>query len=268
MAQDLIQLCVQVPAQQDQNWMRALRIGYLRACVFYSDDDRDGSIGFAETSQPSGPKGLLGLYVQGESTSTTSPIRQDVFDSACSDTLTEKKNMTLLFQAGSGTHPERAISLAFRMNDHVYWPPYTFCVIMRSAIHCAHSLNVESAQVLKMHCKKNTYVTSRSADPDLMIAAVFAGIPTRDSSVNVLSTAAMLLMQAEANMTRTAAATIVAEKTGLPLGRVHGLDWLQVLTLGEDGQDVSAVDTGLVSFPLVFGAPPLCTGRVSDGWWQ
>lgn len=84
--------------------MRALRIGYLRACVFFSDDNLDGSIGFDETSQPSGPKGLVGLYVQGESTSTTSPIRQDVFDTACSDTLTEKKNMTLLFQAGTGWH--------------------------------------------------------------------------------------------------------------------------------------------------------------------
>ena len=71
-----------------------------------------------------------------------------------------------------------------------------------------------------------------------MRAACFAGIPTRDSSVNVLSTAAVLLMQAEANMTRTEAATIVAEKAGVPLGRVHGLDWLQVVALGEDGDVV------------------------------
>lgn len=91
-----------MPAEEDRNWMRALRIGYLRACVFFSDENLDGSISFDEISQPSGPKGLVGLYVQGESTSTTSPIRQDVFDVACSDTLTGKKNMTLLFQAGSG----------------------------------------------------------------------------------------------------------------------------------------------------------------------
>lgn len=82
--------------------MRALRIGYLRSCVFFNDENADGSISLGETSQPSGTKGLVGLYVQGETTSTTSPIRQDDIDTACVDTLTGKQNMTLLFQAAAG----------------------------------------------------------------------------------------------------------------------------------------------------------------------
>lgn len=79
-----------------------------------------------------------------------------------------------------------------------------------------------------------------------------AGIPTQDSSVNVLSTAAVLVMQSEVNMTRTAAATIVAEKAGVPLGRVHGLDWLQILTTDKDADRDPAVDTGLVSTQHLF----------------
>lgn len=80
---------------------------------------------------------------------------------------------------------------------------------------------------------------------------VDAGIPTQDSSVNVLSTAAVLIMQSEVNMTRTAAATIVAEKTGVPLGRVHGLDWLQILTMDKDADRNPVVDTGLVRSHLL-----------------
>eukprot|EP00892_Ulva_mutabilis_P009928 jgi/Ulvmu1/7307/UM035_0096.1 len=166
------------PPAQERNWMLALRIGYLRSCVFFNDENVDGSISLGETSQPSGSKGLVGLYVQGETTSTTSPIRQDVIDTACVDTLTDKQNMTLLFQAA-------------------------------------------------------------------------AGIPTQDSSVNVLSTATVLLMASESNMTRTTAATVVAEKTGVPLGRVHGLDWLQSLTNGDDSEHDAALDTGLVSTALI-----------------
>ena len=82
-----------------------------------------------------------------------------------------------------------------------------------------------------------------------LIGTVSVGIPTQDSSVNVLSTVAVLLMDSEANLSRTAAATVVADRTGLPLGRVHGLDWLQVLTLGEDSEHASAVETGLVCHP-------------------
>jgi hypothetical protein len=79
--------CVQSVSEDQFKPMRGLRVGYMRQCVFFVDDDGDGkpSFGAGERSQPSGPRGEVALFVPGES-----------------DTLSAKHNSSLLMRAPRG----------------------------------------------------------------------------------------------------------------------------------------------------------------------
>jgi hypothetical protein len=84
--------------------MRAVRVGYLQQCVFFDDANGDFTVSVStERSQPTGPKGEVVLYVQGESETTLHTIRQDSLDPSCIDSLTSKKNSRILFSIASGT---------------------------------------------------------------------------------------------------------------------------------------------------------------------
>lgn len=94
--------CVQSFA--DFQPLRAVRVGYMRSCVFFGDDNGDArpSISLGERSQPTGPHGELALYLPGEVTTLASPVRQLFNETACSDTLSGKRRMSLLFQIAPG----------------------------------------------------------------------------------------------------------------------------------------------------------------------
>lgn len=87
--------------------MRAVRVGYLQQCVFFEDANGDSVLGLSsgEKSQPSGPKGEVSLYVEGETETTQYTIRQDIVDPACEDTLTTKKSARMLFSVAAGAVP-------------------------------------------------------------------------------------------------------------------------------------------------------------------
>ena len=82
----------------------ALRVGYLRACVFFSDDNNNGvaDIGIGERSQPSGPGGEVSLFLPGESETLVVPIRQEPFVPECDDSLSAKTNPALQMRASAG----------------------------------------------------------------------------------------------------------------------------------------------------------------------
>ena len=84
--------------------MRALRVGYLQQCVFFDDanGDFEPSISAGEKSQPSGPKGEVNLYLQGESETTSHTIRQDSEDTPCTDSFTDKTEGRILFSMAPG----------------------------------------------------------------------------------------------------------------------------------------------------------------------
>lgn len=82
----------------------AVRVGYARACVFFSDDNNNGqaNIEIGERSQPSGPRGEVSLFLPGESSTLVAPIRQEPFVPECDDTLSAKTNAALQFRASAG----------------------------------------------------------------------------------------------------------------------------------------------------------------------
>ena len=84
--------------------MRAIRVGYLQHCLFF--DDANGnfqpSISLGEKIQPSGLKGEVDLYLQGDSETTQHTIRQDSDDPECTDTFTKKTNGRILFSMAPG----------------------------------------------------------------------------------------------------------------------------------------------------------------------
>ena len=84
--------------------LRAVRVGYMRSCVFFGDDNGDGrpSISLGERSQPSGPHGELALFLPGEAPTLASPVRQLFNETDCVDTLSGKRRMALLFQISEG----------------------------------------------------------------------------------------------------------------------------------------------------------------------
>lgn len=84
--------------------LRAVRVGYMRSCVFFGDDNGDErpSISLGERSQPTGSHGELALYLPGEAVTLASPVRQLSNESDCSDTLSGKRRMALLFQIPAG----------------------------------------------------------------------------------------------------------------------------------------------------------------------
>ena len=84
--------------------MRAIRVGYLQQCLFFDDanGDFEPNVSLGEKSQPSGPKGEVNLYLQGDSETTQHTIRQDSDDPECTDTFTEKTNGRILFSMAPG----------------------------------------------------------------------------------------------------------------------------------------------------------------------
>lgn len=92
--------------QEDDSYspLIAIRVGYLRACVFFSDDNNNGQADLAlgERSQPSGPRGDVSLFLPGESATLVSPIRQEPFAPECDDSLSAKTNPALQFRASAG----------------------------------------------------------------------------------------------------------------------------------------------------------------------
>lgn len=92
--------------QQFDNYspLVAVRVGYLRACVFFSDDNNNGvaNLAIGERSQPSGPRGEVSLFLPGESATLVSPIRQEPFVSECEDSLSAKTNAALQFRSSAG----------------------------------------------------------------------------------------------------------------------------------------------------------------------
>lgn len=95
-------LCMQSFA--DFQPLRAVRVGYMRSCVFFGDDNGDArpSISLGERSQPTGPHGELALYLPGEVATLGSPVRQLFNETECSDTLSGKRRMSLLLQIAPG----------------------------------------------------------------------------------------------------------------------------------------------------------------------
>jgi hypothetical protein len=83
--------------------MRAVRVGYLRDCVFFSDADADGVATIREAAQPTGSKGEVGLYRPGDST-VVYPINQQRSPS-CVDTLSALADPSLLFATSIGVLP-------------------------------------------------------------------------------------------------------------------------------------------------------------------
>jgi hypothetical protein len=84
--------------------MRAVRVGYLQECVFFDDANEDfvASVSDGERSQPSGPKGEVSLYVEGETEATLHTIRQEEIDPLCKDALTSNNNTRTRFSMAPG----------------------------------------------------------------------------------------------------------------------------------------------------------------------
>eukprot|EP00892_Ulva_mutabilis_P009711 jgi/Ulvmu1/7111/UM034_0017.1 len=95
--------------------LRAVRVGYMRSCVFFGDDNRDGrpSISLGERSQPSGPHGELALFLPGEERTLASPVRQLFNETDCVDTLSGRRRMALLFQTPAGLPSQDASVTVF-----------------------------------------------------------------------------------------------------------------------------------------------------------
>ena len=90
--------------------MRAVRVGYLQQCVFFDDANGDfaASITLGEKSQPSGPKGEVNLYLEGEAETTSNFIRQDSDDTPCTDSFTDKTEGRILFSMAPGVAIEES----------------------------------------------------------------------------------------------------------------------------------------------------------------
>jgi hypothetical protein len=113
-----------VQALDDYKPLVAVRVGYMRACVFFSDDNNNGQADLAigERSQPSGPRGEVSLFLPGESAKLVVPIRQEPFVPECDDSLSGKKMAALQFRASAGVLACTCCCPHMRINlqAHVY----------------------------------------------------------------------------------------------------------------------------------------------------
>lgn len=92
--------------------LRVVRVGYMRQCVFFGDDNGDGrpSISLGERSQPTGPHGELALYLPGDSRTLVSTVKQLFNETNCVDTLSARRRMSLLFQIPPGMCPRCVVT--------------------------------------------------------------------------------------------------------------------------------------------------------------